>query len=413
MFIRKENTFTPDTSRVITQFHHPGSKKRIQNIINRVLSLSEKDRKEILDTTFSEFDHRHRNLPDVLMDHFEKVRDYLPEDSELSDTTKLLIGTYFTLEFSIEGAALFNPSIVSHPDKDGIEETSERVILSFRATGEGHISSIEFRTGVLDQYNNLEMDPDPRYAITPEEQDEKTLVFPKDSDLSERVLYPTLQVAKQGMEDARFVEFIDENGKSIYYGTFTAYDGHQISPMLIQTTDFREFSFIPLTGENIQNKGMALFPRKIDGQYAMVSRIDGENLYLMYSDSIDTWNDIRLLREPAFPWEYFQIGNCGSPLEIDEGWLLITHGVGPIRRYCIGVDLLDKEDPSRILAQAPEPLIAQGLHEREGYVPNVVYSCGGMVRQNELILSYAIADAFCAVGSIGIPDLLELMEWKD
>lgn len=411
MFIRKEHTFGPDISRVITQFHHPGSEERIKNIINRVLSLSENKRKGILHNTLSEFAHRHRNLPDILMGHFEKVGDYIPGEAELSKFTKLLIGTYFTMEFSIEGVALFNPSIVSHPDQDDVAEGSERVILSFRATGEGHISSIEFRTGVMDQYNNLKMDQEPRYAVTPEEKDEHTLVFPNNSPVSEHVLYPTLPAAKQGMEDARFVEFNDENGQCTYYGTFTAYDGNRISPMLIKTADFREFNFIPLKGENIHNKGMALFPRKIDGQYAMVSRIDGENLYLMYSDSINTWDEIQLLREPTFPWEYFQLGNCGSPIEIDEGWLLITHGVGPMRRYCIGIDLLDKNDPSRILAQIPEPLIVPGLHEREGYVPNVVYSCGGMVRQNELILPYAIADAFCAVGTISVPELLELLEW--
>lgn len=472
---RKETRFVSDSSRVISKFYYPSNEKRARNIIQRVLNLPEKTSESLLEQVLSKFEHRHRKFKRILERNFRNVAMFIPNPNQLSETKKMLIGSYFTQEYSIEAAGFFNPSIVIHPNQENLKEGELRFILSFRATGEGHVSSIEFRSGKLDRFNNLLLDRAYHRFQTPEivmravyekkffikkirllkmeneitksiiaklsskftfdelkNKIEKVKIkFPDDhilketvnliyflarsnheryfrpeSHISERVLFPVSKEAIKGLEDARFVRFHDDNGKITYYATYTAYNGFEILPMMIKTEDFLSFSFYGMTGSKVKDKGMALFPRKMDGKYTMISRIDGENMYLMKSDFIDFWDKAKLFQKPKHPWEFFQIGNCGSPIELNEGWLLLTHGVGPMRTYCIGVELLDLKDPSKIIAQLPEPILMPLPQEREGYVPNVVYSCGGIVNNNELVLPFAISDSSCGVSTIGMDELI-------
>lgn len=470
----------PDHSRVLFRPFELDDEQRITRIIARVMQLSADDVDRLLDLVMAEFHGRHQRLEPFMLKRFESVRPYLLTDSPVDRNRQILIGSYFTQEYALESAALFNPSMVWHPDQRGLPVGSKRFIVSLRATGEGHISSLCFRSGVIDadcvitiaQPTPLVTAPD----VVANAEYEKTLfhqklielgietgfseeVFAKlqdqftlgqlehaidealhqnrarhydweplakamlelaksnytiqydpDSSVSQRVIFPYSPTESNGVEDARFVRFTNDDGSITYYATYSAYDGSVVFPQMIETTDFLRFSITTLNGPEVKNKGMALFPRKIGGKYAMISRQDGEHLYLMYSDMRHFWYTKQLLLKPTFPWEYVQIGNCGSPIETAQGWLVLTHGVGPMRKYSIGAILLDLEDPSRVIGRTREPLLAPEENEREGYVPNVVYSCGGVVHDQTLVIPYAMSDYASTFAVVPLGDVLEAME---
>ena len=468
--------FRPNSKRVLFRPFIPSDRIKVEHIIDRGLSLSEDEVEAQLAILREDFNTRHIDLEACWRRHFVMVRNYLG-DREISHNRHLYLGALFSGEYALESAALFNPSMIAHPDQSGLKEGAVRFILSLRATGEGHISSIEFRSGVLQADASIEIDEvspfvnaphvkeNPTYRkiiflhklremgfenewsqrimesldtdFTSEElknairvefgdggetprEAERTMEcvnwlalsnyevhFPSTVSLSQRIIFPVSPNESNGIEDARFVRFVEDDGTAAYYATYTAYNGRAILPQLIETLDFQHFRVRTLNGDAVQNKGMALFPRRINGQFAMISRQDDENLFLMFSDNLHFWNDPKLLGAPRQPWEFVKIGNCGSPIETDEGWLVLTHGVGPMRRYCIGAVLLDREDPSRVLGWLKEPLLEPTGERREGYVPNVVYSCGAMTHGGRLILPYALSDS-CS--TIGIVDLAELLE---
>ncbi|SHM20721.1 glycoside hydrolase family 130 protein [Flavobacterium xinjiangense] len=477
--IRKNIIFTPDSKRVVARYFMNGD-QRTQQMVSRIMMLDEKQVIDTLEHTLREFARRHRNISSIFFKHCEKIRSIIEgmqiDYDGLSQERKMLIGSYCTMEYAIESAAIFNPSIVEDFDQSDLEEGEKRVIISFRATGEGHISSIVFRRGILDKNNNLrvmkignnidkaeivhktlynkerflmklaEMHTSDKYSTRimqdlPDEfeyailkslvnkalsdpmirQERRTaleeviwladsfydLQFKHDSDITERVIFPISDSESRGIEDARFVRFVDDDKSDKVMATYTAYNGHVILPKLISTEDFYTFRVMPLYGIGAQNKNLALFPRKIKGKYAMLSRIDGVNNYLMYSERPTQWNDPVILQEPRYTWEFTQIGNCGSPLWTEEGWLVITHGVGAMRRYCIGASLFDLDDPSKEIGRLKEPLLSPLEDEREGYVPNVVYSCGSIIHNNSLILPYAVSDYS---STYGVVDLVELIE---
>jgi predicted GH43/DUF377 family glycosyl hydrolase len=333
--------------------------------------------------------------------------------AELNKTQRRLIGAYFLNEYSFEASALFNPSIVRHPDQSGLAADSCRFILSLRAVGEGHISSLTFRSGTIAADGSVVVDPTARLASVPKvtgrtstpNGDVVEVLFQPGEELGERVIFPITDSQSNGIEDARFVEFKDD-GRTTFYATYTAYSGRAIRSELLETTDFRSFRMTPLGGSASRNKGMALFPRKIDGRYAMIGRQDNENLYLIYSDDLYAWDGGDSILQPEYPWEFVQIGNCGSPIELDDCWLLLTHGVGPVRKYSIGAVLLDKKDPSKVLARSREPLVRPEPTEREGYAPNVVYTCGALRHGDQIILPYAISDTFSDFATIKIAALM-------
>ncbi len=473
---RKAIKIVGDTSRVITRPHIPEEGVRISKIIQRILRLPETTAKNLLAQIRDDFSKRHEDIEHVFEQHLNVVKDYLPQDANLDDVQRTLIGAFFTKEYSIESAALFNPSIVPHPDQSHMKKGSLRFIMSLRATGEGHISSIVFRSGVLDRHNRFLFDPISDFVETPDLQldaiykrnpfqlklnemevnneitvhilnqlsedftynelieqikilDAKPLFskthqnrtfkamcwladsnyevcFHPDHRISERVIFPVSKNESRGIEDARFVQFFENRNDATYYATYTAYNGKTILPQLIETKNFIKFNILTLNGKAVQNKGMALFPRKIDGRYVMLSRQDGENNHIMFSDNIHFWQESQIIQEPEFPWEFIQIGNCGSPLETDKGWLVLTHGVGPMRQYCIGAMLLDLKKPSKIIARLDEPLLTPHEKEREGYVPNVVYSCGAIIHSDELVIPYAMSDINSGIATVGVNDLL-------
>ena len=367
-----------------------------------------------LSDVLENFEGRHRNLIDIFEARAADMEDALEPHAELNKTQRRLIGAYFLNEYSFEASALFNPSIVRHPDQTGAPENGCRFILSLRAVGEGHISSLTFRSGTLAADGSVAVDPTARLAAVPKVRrrtptpngDEIEVEFRDDEELSERTIFPITDSQSNGIEDARFVEF-DDGARRTFYATYTAYSGRAIRSELIETADFQSFRMTPLGGSAARNKGMALFPRKIDGRYAMIGRQDNENLYLIYSDDIYTWEGGHPILQPEYPWEFVQIGNCGSPIELDDYWLLLTHGVGPVRKYSIGAVLLDKKDPSRVLARSREPLVRPEPTEREGYVPNVVYTCGAMRHADQIILPYAISDTFSNFATIKIAALMQ------
>ena len=476
---RKANKILRDTSRVITSLHLPDEKYRIPKIIQRIMSLPDTAAENLITQIMVDFSGRHEDIGHIFEQHLNAVKDYLPRDTILSDVQRALIGAYFTKEYSIESAALFNPSIVPHPDQSHLNEGSLRFVMSLRATGEGHISSIVFRSGVLDRHNIFLFDPISDFVETPDLQldsvykrnpfqlklnemgagNEVTgyvlnqmpedftyneliekigilrakpqfsetiqnrifevmcwladsnyeVSFHADHRISERVIFPVSKNESRGIEDARFVQFFNDNGEVVYFATYTAYNGITILPQLIETKDFIKFNILTLNGKAVQNKGMALFPRQIGGRYAMLSRQDGENNHIMFSDNIHFWQESQIIQEPEYPWEFFQIGNCGSPLETDEGWIVLTHGVGPMRQYCIGAMLLDLENPTKIIARLDEPLLAPHEKEREGYVPNVVYSCGAIIHNNELVIPYAMSDINSGIATVEVKELLNCM----
>ena len=362
------------------------------------------------------FQSRHRNLLEIFEARADEMEDAVAAHATFTKEQRWLVGAYFMHEYSFEAAALFNPSIVAHFDQAGVPEGGRRFILSLRAVGEGHVSSLTFRSGSIAADGMVTVDPTARLASIPKvknripgpDGDAVELVFTSDEDISERVIFPVTEAQSNGIEDARFVEFEDGTRK-VFYATYTAYNGRAIRSELIATHDFLSFQMSPLRGTAAKNKGMALFPRRIGGQYAMIARQDNENLYLIYSDDLYSWNGGVAILKPQFPWEFVQIGNCGSPIELDEGWLMLTHGVGPVRRYSIGAVLLDKADPSKVIARTREPLVRPEPSERQGYVPNVVYTCGAMRHNDQVILPYAVSDTFSKFATIKIAALLSLM----
>jgi predicted GH43/DUF377 family glycosyl hydrolase len=475
---RRNNKIERNLSKVIVRAHIPGDISRIGKIIRRVLDLSEFTAINLLSDVKDKFYKRHKNIEQQLYKHFLKISEYVPNKTQLSDDKKNLIGAYFTMEYSIESAALFNPSIVSHPDQVGVKKGELRFILSLRATGEGHISCIVFRSGIIRNDGSLRFDPTSEYVGTPSvhndpsydnhlfrlkleamkswdgtssrilknlanrftnrelkdcinelfkdpnfAHNEQTLnnikwlansnysiKFDEDSKMSERVIFPVSDNESRGIEDARFVRFYEENGDSMYYATYTAYNGTSILPQLLETKDFIHFDIITLNGDAVQNKGMALFPRKINGKYVMLSRLDGENNHIMTSNHLHFWNKSTIIQEPEMPWEFVQIGNCGSPIETSEGWLVLTHGVGAMRQYSIGAILLDLADPSKMIARLEQPLLTPTEKEREGYVPNVVYSCGSLIHNNKLVIPYAMSDISSNIATVNVKDLIDSMK---
>ena len=415
----------PDPARVLVRPFKPATeprdlnpvdKSRANHIVDRVLGLDQDVATSQLADVLENFEGRHRNLLATFESRAEEMEVALASHTTFNRLQRQLVGAYFLNEYSFEASALFNPSIVTHPDQTGLPAGSRRFILSLRAVGEGHISSLTFRTGQIAANGEVTVDPSARLASTPRVShrtsgpngDVLDLVFEANEEISERVIFPITEAQANGIEDARFVEF-DDNGEKTFYATYTAYSGGAIRSELLETKDFLTFRMTPLAGTATRNKGMALLPRKFDGQYAMIGRQDNENLYLIHSNDLHVWNGGIPIIKPRFPWEFVQIGNCGSPIEIDEGWLMLTHGVGPVRRYSIGAVLLDKKDPSKVLGRSCEPLVRPAPSEREGYVPNVVYTCGLMRHDNLIILPYAVSDTFSTFATVEIKALLASM----
>jgi predicted GH43/DUF377 family glycosyl hydrolase len=416
----------PDPARVVVRPFKPATeprdlnpidKTRANHIVDRVLALDPDAAADQLADVLENFDGRHRNLLEIFEARADEMEDAFAAHAVFTKQQRQLVGAYFLHEYSFEASALFNPSIVSHPDQSGAPEGGRRFILSLRAVGEGHISSLTFRSGSIAADGTVTVDPTARLASIPKVRHRKSgpngdhveVIFSPDEHISERVIFPVTPSQSNGIEDARFVEF-DDGGRKTFYATYTAYSGKAIRSELIETKDFISFRMSPLLGAAAQNKGMALFPRKIDGKYAMIGRQDNENLYLLYSDDLSTWDGGRVILKPQFPWEFVQIGNCGSPIELDDGWLVLTHGVGPVRKYSIGAALLDKADPSKVLGRSREPLVRPEPSEREGYVPNVVYTCGAMRHNDLIILPYAVSDTFSNFATIKIAALMQAMQ---
>jgi len=471
-----ETMLVPQSARVIIRPFIPSSAHRITTIIGRALALSEEDATRDLESVLKDFNSRHLDIESPLLANYEKVLPHIFTQRALSRPRKLLIGALFSGEYALESAALFNPSIVPHPNQDGVPSGGLRFIMSLRATGEGHVSSIEFRTGLIAPDGDIQFDPVSRYVTVPEiapnpsyrktafivklhemgfDNGHTTAVMeplgeiftrsdlnrsvlrirretrPITQDLnsalrciqwladsnyemnfspklamSERIIFPVSTNESNGIEDARFVRLTEDDGSTMYYATYTAYNGHTILPQLIETQDFLHFRVLTLNGTAVQNKGMALFPRRVEGSYAMLSRQDDENLFIMFSDNPHYWSESQVLLRPAEMWESVKIGNCGSPIETEAGWLVLTHGVGPMRKYCIGAALLDLHDPTKVIGRLREPLLVPEGTGREGYVPNVVYSCGSIVHGRELILPFAMSDRATAIASVSLDDLL-------
>lgn len=399
----------PDYKKVLLLPFTHGDKDRIAKIIAHIISLSEKMVQNEFEQLMLEFFDRHLNLQTFFLKRFEDLRRYINTDEKLSKERKMLIGAYFSHEYSLESAALFNPSIVWHPDQSGLIEGKKRFVLSLRATGEGHISSITFRSGIIDNHNKITLDKPSSFVTTPEilhkTQSDYEVFFRQDQDISKRVIFPSSDAEKNGIEDARFVKFCDRKTVT-YYATYTAYDGRVIRSQLLETQNFLHFKITTLHGSQVKNKGMALFPKKINNLFAMISRQDNENLFIMFSQDIQCWDSKKTVLQPKFPWEFVQLGNCGSPIETEAGWLVLVHGVGPMRKYAIGAVLLDLKDPVKVIGRLKEPLLTANENEREGYVPNVVYSCGSLINNGELILPYAISDRASTFATIALDELL-------
>lgn len=413
---------TPNPARVVVRPFRPATeprdlnptdKSRANHIVDRVLGLDHAEAERQLADIISGFAGRHHDLVAIFEARADEMEAALRLHATFTPTQRRLVGAYFMHEYSFEASALFNPSIVPHPDQSGLAEGALRFVMSLRAIGEGHISSLTFRSGEIASDGQVRIDQKSAMATIPRlitreataAGDSVVLRFSGEEDLCERVIFPVTEQQSNGIEDARFVAFEDE-GRRTYYATYTAYSGRSIRSELLQTDDFVEFRLTPLQGDAARNKGMALFPRKLNGRYAMIGRQDNENLYLIQSDDLTTWNGGTTILKPQFPWEFVQIGNCGAPIEVDEGWLLLTHGVGPVRKYAIGAALLDKTDPTRVLARTAEPLVQPEPTEREGYVPNVAYTCGALRNADQIVLPYAVADTFTRVATVTIADLL-------
>ncbi|MCK9401255.1 MAG: glycoside hydrolase family 130 protein [Bacteroidales bacterium] len=371
---------------------------RVERIFKRIEGLTDTEVKEMLSSVNKKFRHRHKNFDSSLKRHFNIFAVQVTLGNRFDESRQLLAGALLSKEYSIQSAALFNPSIVSHPDQSGLEKGETRFVMSLRATGEGHVSSIVFRTGILSPDGSINLSPLTPYNVLGKfipvgnNGTDYDLVFDQDSLIEERVIFPGTTIESMGMEDVRLVKFNDEKGTR-FYGTYTAYDGRNIQSRLLETEDFCSFRIRSLTGVSASDKGMGLFPEKINGKYAIISRQGGDSISIMFSDDLYRWDNHELLMEPKYPFELVQIGNCGSPIKTEKGWLLLTHGVGPVREYFISAVLLDLEDPTRIISRLDRPIIAATRHEREGYVPNVVYSSGGMISADKLFIPYAMSDS--------------------
>jgi predicted GH43/DUF377 family glycosyl hydrolase len=467
----------PDYKKVIPRFFNTGTMRSLK-LIHRVMQLQEKEVQDLLNHVLADFSPRYKDIKTILVNHFEKVRFLFPEvvKLEISGERKLLMASYFTMEYSIEAAALFNPSVVEDPDQTGAGPGEKKVIVSFRATGESHISSLVFKRGTLDKDAMIHLEPSGRFiteGVVTEQNDDKKMTiqelmsqmtvpegirptllsqlqdpfsykemelalktallliestserkrvkydilsvvntsyelqFSPDTHISERVIFPVTFTEKNGIEDARFVKFTDDDGSVTYIATYTAYDGSFILPQLIETKDFLQFKISPLHGKSAINKNLALFPRKIDGHYVMISRIDGFNNYLMFSDDLYTWEEAELWQEPKYPWAFVQLGNGGSPIETEKGWLVITHGVGPMRKYSLGAALFDLKNPRIELGRLNEPFLEPNEEERHGYVPNVVYTCGSILHNGKLFIPYAVSDHASSFANVPLNDLLD------
>ncbi len=471
--------FRPDSRRVLVRPFITSDQTGIRHIIDRALALDPAETAAQIALIQADFHERHIDLEPLWRRNFDLVQAHVPAGTLLDDDRRLYLGALFSGEYALESAALFNPSIVAHPDQSGLPAGALRFVLSLRATGEGHISSIEFRSGVIAADDTIAIDDVSRFVIAPGVKENPTYrktifqhklqemgfetdwswqvidalhadftrrdleaairqatagfeILPREIErtmdciqwlaksnyevhfqptttLSQRIIFPVSANESNGIEDARFVRFVEDDGAATYYATYTAYNGHAILPQFIETKDFASFAVCTLNGSAVQNKGMALFPRRIDGHYAMISRQDDENLFLMLSDNLHFWNDPVLLRRPTQPWEFVKIGNCGSPIETPEGWLVITHGVGPMRRYCIGAILLDLENPAHVIGWLDQPLVEPTGNAREGYVPNVVYSCGALLHGDRLILPYALSDTTSTISTVRISELLSAL----
>jgi len=465
-------------SLVVKPFGTNGPNERVTHLFARVMLLEEAEARDKLEEVLADFGDRHKDIAAIFAERFGQVRHMLPTDKTLSETRQMLLGAYFTNEYSFESSALFNPSIVPAPDQHGVAPGELRFIVSLRATGEGHISSITFRAGIVDEAGEVSLDPVSPYVHQPRPQpaalydlhvfrrklrelgidkdiadactdglaesfhmdqlvpllwkrrvqaedpavryaaeralllaqSNYTVRFSDGLDISEKIIFPYAQSESNGIEDARFVRFTDDNGAARYYATYTAYDGSVVIPQMVETGDFQEFSICTLNGAAVRNKGLALFPRRIDGHYAMLGRQDSENIHLMYSDHLHFWHDSTVIARPSEPWEFVQMGNCGSPIETEAGWIVLTHGVGPMRKYCIGALLLDRDDPSRLIGRLREPLLRPTQDEREGYVPNVVYSCGGIIHGENLIMPYAVSDTASRFAVVPVAPLVDALK---
>ena len=365
-----------------------------------------------------DFADRHWQTRAVHLERYEQIRNQLGLENRLRETRKALIGAYFCHEYSYAGAALTNPSIVPHPDQSGLIGGAVRVVMSMRAVGEGHISSVAFREGIVTTDGEIQLLPEPRVAMAAHVCDPPSTGIPngpvtacryEEASLSGTVIFPFTPAQSNGLEDLRLVHFKPDDGDPIYYGTYTAYNGQSIASEMMVTTNFRDFDLLPMSGTAARNKGMGLFPRKVGGQYAMIGRQDGENIWFLRSNDLLDWNGGEMIVAPKFPWELVQMGNCGSPIEIDEGWLLLTHGVGAMRKYSIGAVLLDKEHPTKVLGRMTQPLISPSDENREGYVPNVVYTCGAIALGRRLFIPYGVADSSIAFCSVDIDELISEM----
>ncbi len=470
--VRRSEKLLSDDKRVICRYLDFRSPGRIRDIVRRVLKVPEGRVRGLLRETIRGFSQRHRDVEEAFAASYEQAARQVRLPGGLSEPRKLLIGAYLTMEYSIEAVALFNPSIVPHPDQADLPPGAVRFLMSLRATGEGHLSSIVFRRGVIDARGRVGFDPPPRYAYSagpvPEPVEKEWLVrklrdagaeamrpvldplgdrfavrdleaavraasrrpgrahgfrrlaglmlwlaranyrleFPPDCRPSEIVVFPATEYERRGTEDLRLVRFCDGDEPSRYYGTYTAYDGARVHPMLLETEDFRRFRIHTLSGRYARNKGMALFPRRIEEHYVMLARHDGQNLYLLRSRDLHVWNVSEKLLSPREEWELVHVGNCGSPLETEAGWLVLTHGVGPVRRYCIGAVLLHRHRPQRVIGRLRRPLLVPTREEREGYVPNVVYSCGSMIHRGRLIIPYAMSDSRTAFATVSLRSLI-------
>lgn len=471
---RESLILNPDHTKVITRYFDTTTARKNQ-IIQRIMNLSNEEVRQILNFTLINFSKRHDNVRRIFKNNFDKLKVKM----DLSLERRLLLGAYFTMEYAIETAALLNPSIVPHYNQGKLKKGEQRVILSFRAIGEGHMSSIVFREGIirnnnslyiiekksklelgrlnydflyakkdfvarlkeikcyqsvrsipdnlLEKFSYMELKESLKRYIRKHKDDDSfnpeaietlrwlaksnyEIEFDEEGDISSRVIFPRSKGKVKALEDARFVLFIERDGTKKYYATYTAYDGHNNLPELIETKNFHRFKIITLMGPGSQNKGMALFPEKIKGKYVMISRNDNQNLFLMYSNRINYWEKPTLLRSPTFFWELFQIGNSGSPLKTDEGWLLLTHGVGPVRTYCIGAILLDLEDPRKVIKATQDPILYPLENERDGYVPNIVYSCGSIIHNDYLVMPYAVSDTRSGLARFKLKELLIHME---
>ena len=408
-------TLEPRCERVVLRPFVPSDDAHTRTIIDRTLALTEEDAISAMESVTRMFGGRHRDLESTLLSNYDRAAPHIAAKSPLSRTRRLLLGAQFSGEYSLECAALFNPSIVLHPDQSDAPAGGARFILSLRSVGEGHISSIEFRQGTIDGDGEIELDPTSGFAslasIQPNPRYKKRKViyaidFSPTLPLDERVIFPVTANESNGIEDARFVRFVEDDGSARYYAPYTAYNGHGISPQLIETEDFLHFRVLTLGGSAVENKGMALFPRRVAGRYAMLSRQDNENILIMFSEDPHSWSDATVLLRPQAPWESVKIGNCGSPIETQAGWIVITHGVGPMRTYSLGAVLLDLADPTKVLGRLSEPLVTAEGAEREGYVPNVVYSCGSLLQGRSLILPYAMSDRTTTIVTVSLDDLL-------